>query len=167
MQRAMARLKLIVPITIDIIFLLLYVSFNSFRYATMIMLNLPLALIGGIVGLWVRGKYLSVPASVGFINLFGVAVLNGLVLLSYIDQLKNNAPSAEEAVVRSCMLRLRPILMTATVALFALTPLALATGVAPRTRESPRFIVCTINLISRRFRVSADRHTHITLKGKD
>ena len=92
------------------------------------MLNLPLALIGGIVGLWVTGEYLSVPASVGLINLFGVAVLNGLVLVSYIDQLKNNTPSVEEAVVRGCMLRLRPVLMTAPVALLALTPLALAIG---------------------------------------
>ena len=74
MRRAMSRLKIIIPITIGIMFLLLYVSFNSFRYATLIMLNLPFALIGGIVGLWATGEYLSVPASVGFINLFGVAV---------------------------------------------------------------------------------------------
>jgi cobalt-zinc-cadmium resistance protein CzcA len=141
MQRAMSRLKLIVPITIGIIFLLLYISFNSFRYATMIMLNLPLALIGGIVGLWLTGEYLSVPASVGFINLFGVAVLNGLVLVSYIDQLKNNAPSVEEAVVRGCMLRLRPVLMTATVALLALTPLALATGVGSEVQRPLAVVV--------------------------
>lgn len=141
MQRAMARLKIIVPITIGIIFLLLYVSFNSFRYATLIMLNLPLALIGGIVGLWVTGEYLSVPASVGFINLFGVAVLNGLVLVSYIDQLRNDAPSVKEAVVRGCMLRLRPVLMTATVALLALTPLALATGVGSEVQRPLAVVV--------------------------
>jgi cobalt-zinc-cadmium resistance protein CzcA len=141
MQRAMARLKIIVPITIGIIFLLLYVSFNSFRYATLIMLNLPLALIGGIVGLWVTGEYLSVPASVGFINLFGVAVLNGLVLVSYIDQLRHDAPSAKEAVVRGCMLRLRPVLMTATVALLALAPLALATGVGSEVQRPLAVVV--------------------------
>ncbi len=141
MRRAMSRLKIIVPITIGIIFLFLYVTFNSFRYATMIMLNLPLALIGGIVGLWVTGEYLSVPASVGFINLFGVAVLNGVVLVSYIDQLRNDASSLKEAVVRGCMLRLRPVLMTATVALLALTPLALATGVGSEVQRPLAVVV--------------------------
>lgn len=141
MQRAMARLKIIVPITIGIIFLLLYVSFNSFWYATLIMLNLPLALIGGIIGLWVTGEYLSVPASVGFINLFGVAVLNGLVLVSYIDQLTSDTESAKEAVVRGSMLRLRPVLMTATVALLALTPLALATGVGSEVQRPLAVVV--------------------------
>jgi cobalt-zinc-cadmium resistance protein CzcA len=134
-------LKIIVPITIGIIFLFLYVTFNSFRYATMILLNLPLALIGGIVGLWVTGEYLSVPASVGFINLFGVAVLNGVVLVSYIDQLRNDAPSLKEAIVRGCMLRLRPVLMTATVALLALTPLALATGVGSEVQRPLAVVV--------------------------
>lgn len=141
MRRAMSRLKIIVPITIGIIFLFLYVTFNSFRYATMILLNLPLALIGGIVGLWVTGEYLSVPASVGFINLFGVAVLNGVVLVSYIDQLRNDAPSLKEAVIRGCMLRLRPVLMTATVALLALTPLALATGVGSEVQRPLAVVV--------------------------
>jgi heavy metal efflux system protein len=141
MRRAMSRLKIIVPITIGIIFLLLYVSFNSFRYATMIMLNLPLALIGGIVGLWVTREYLSVPASVGFINLFGIAVLNGIVLVSYIDQLKGESESVKEAVVRGCMLRLRPVLMTATVALLALTPLALATGVGSEVQRPLAVVV--------------------------
>jgi cobalt-zinc-cadmium resistance protein CzcA len=141
MRRAMSRLKIIIPITIGIIFLLLYVSFNSFRYATMIMLNLPLALIGGIVGLWVTGEYLSVPASVGFINLFGIAVLNGIVLVSYIDQLKGESESVKEAVVRGCMLRLRPVLMTATVALLALTPLALATGVGSEVQRPLAVVV--------------------------
>lgn len=141
MQRAMARLKVIVPITIGIIFLLLYVSFNSFRFATLIILNLPLALIGGIVGLWVTGEYLSVPASVGFINLFGIAVLNGLVLVSYIIHLRQDMKSVQEAVIRGCMLRLRPVLMTATVALLALTPLALATGVGSEVQRPLAVVV--------------------------
>ena len=141
MQRAMARLKVIVPITIGIIFLLLYVSFNSFRFATLIILNLPLALIGGIVGLWVTGEYLSVPASVGFINLFGIAVLNGLVLVSYIIHLRQDMKSVQEAVTRGCMLRLRPVLMTATVALLALAPLALATGVGSEVQRPLAVVV--------------------------
>jgi cobalt-zinc-cadmium resistance protein CzcA len=141
MQRAMARLKVIVPITIGIIFLLLYVSFNSFRFATLIILDLPLALIGGIVGLWVTGEYLSVPASVGFINLFGIAVLNGLVLVSYIIHLRQDMKSVQEAVIRGCMLRLRPVLMTATVALLALTPLALATGVGSEVQRPLAVVV--------------------------
>jgi cobalt-zinc-cadmium resistance protein CzcA len=141
MQRAMARLKVIVPITIGIIFLLLYVSFNSFRFATLIILNLPLALIGGIIGLWVTGEYLSVPASVGFINLFGIAVLNGLVLVSYIIQLRQDMKSVQEAVIRGCMLRLRPVLMTATVALLALAPLALATSVGSEVQRPLAVVV--------------------------
>ena len=100
-----------------------------------------MALIGGIIGLWATGEYLSVPASVGFINLFGVAVLNGLVLVSYIYQLKSDTESVKEAVVRGCMLRLRPVLMTATVALLALTPLALATGVGSEVQRPLAVVV--------------------------
>ena len=141
MRRAMSRLKIIVPITIGIMFLLLYVSFNSFRYALLVLLNLPLALIGGIVGLWVTGEYLSVPASVGFINLFGIAVLNGIVLVSYIDHIRQEMDSVKEAVVRGCTLRLRAVLMTATVALLALTPLALATGVGSEVQRPLAVVV--------------------------
>ncbi|HET6678972.1 MAG TPA: CusA/CzcA family heavy metal efflux RND transporter, partial [Nitrospira sp.] len=104
MQRAMARLKIIVPITIGLIFLLLFASFNSARHAALIIMNLPFALIGGIVALWVTGEYLSVPASVGFINLFGVAVLNGIVLVSYINQLRAEGLPDHEAIVRGCLL---------------------------------------------------------------
>jgi len=141
MQRAMARLKIIVPITVAIMFLLLYISFNSLRYATLIIVNLPLALIGGIVGLWVTGEYLSVPASVGFINLFGIAVLNGIVLISYIVDLRKRTGSVHDAVLKGSMLRLRPVLMTATVALLALTPLALATGVGSEVQRPLAVVV--------------------------
>ncbi|MBD0306323.1 MAG: efflux RND transporter permease subunit, partial [Nitrospiraceae bacterium] len=141
MQRAMARLKIIVPITIALIFMLLYTSFNSFRYACLIILNLPLALIGGIVALWITGEYLSVPASVGFINLFGVAVLNGIVLVSYIVGLREKGQSTQEAIVEGCMLRLRPILMTATVALLALIPLAFATGIGSEVQRPLAVVV--------------------------
>jgi cobalt-zinc-cadmium resistance protein CzcA len=127
-RRAMARLLVIVPVTIALIFLLLFGSFNSVRQATLIILNVPFALIGGIVALLVSGQYLSVPASVGFIALFGVAVLNGVVLVTYINQVRAEGVELEEAVIRGTLLRLRPVLMTALVASLGLVPLLLARG---------------------------------------
>ncbi|MCC7262835.1 MAG: efflux RND transporter permease subunit, partial [Candidatus Latescibacteria bacterium] len=127
-QRAMDRLALIVPLTIGLIFFLLFSSFNSLRQAGLIILNLPVALIGGLVGLFISGQYLSVPASVGFIALFGVAVLNGIVLVSYFNKLREEGQSLEEAVLHGCELRLRPVLMTALVAALGLIPLLFATG---------------------------------------
>ena len=147
MERAMARLKIIVPLTVALIFMLLYTSFNSMRNAGLILLNLPLALIGGICALWVTGEYLSVPASVGFINLFGVAVLNGIVLTSYINSLREQGKPLEEAIVDGCMLRLRPILMTAAVTLLALLPLAFATGIGSEVQR-PLAVVVIGGLIS-------------------
>jgi len=127
-QRAMARLSVIVPITIGLIFLLLFSSFNSVRQALLIILNIPFALIGGIVALFLTGQYLSVPASVGFIALFGVAVLNGVVLISYINQLRQEGADTDDAVFRGSLLRLRPVLMTALVASLGLIPLLLSSG---------------------------------------
>jgi heavy metal efflux system protein len=127
-QRAMGRLAVIVPITVGLIFLLLFSMFNSVRQAALIILNVPFALIGGIVVLFVTGQYLSVPASVGFIALFGVAVLNGVVLVSYINQLRAEGMELEEAVTRGSLLRLRPVLMTALVASLGLVPLLLSSG---------------------------------------
>ena len=127
-QRAMKRLAIIVPLTVALIFFLLFSTFNSLRYATMIVLNLPLALIGGVVGLWVSGQYLSVPASVGFIALFGVAVLNGVVLVSYINKLRGDGMALQEAIVTGCERRLRPVLMTDLVAILGLVPMLFATG---------------------------------------
>ncbi|MEW6657305.1 MAG: CusA/CzcA family heavy metal efflux RND transporter [Thermodesulfobacteriota bacterium] len=127
-ERAMRRLMLIVPVTIAVIFLLLFLTFNSVRYAGLIILNLPLALIGGILGLLITGLYLSVPASVGFIALFGVAVLNGVVLVSQINQLRLEGLPLEEAVQEGCNRRLRPVLMTALVAILGLIPLLFASG---------------------------------------
>lgn len=127
-RRAMARLAIIVPVTIGLIFLLLFGSFNSVRQATLIILNVPFALIGGIVALFVTGQYLSVPASVGFIALFGVAVLNGVVLVTYINQVRAEGVELQEAVIRGTLLRLRPVLMTALVASLGLVPLLLAKG---------------------------------------
>ena len=127
-QRAMHRLLLIVPVTLALIYLLLFLTFGSLRYAGLIMLNLPLALIGGIFGLLITGLYLSVPAAVGFIALFGVAVLNGVVLVSQFNQLRQEGLALEEAVRRGCERRLRPVLMTALVAILGLVPLLFATG---------------------------------------
>jgi cobalt-zinc-cadmium resistance protein CzcA len=127
-ERAMQRLLLIVPVTLALVYLLLFLTFGSLRYASLIMLNLPLALIGGILGLLFTGLYLSVPAAVGFIALFGVAVLNGVVLVSQINQLREGGLSIDEAVRQGCERRLRPVLMTALVAILGLTPLLFASG---------------------------------------
>lgn len=127
-QRAMKRLSIIVPMTIALIFLLLFSTFNSLKYAALIILNLPFALIGGIFGLLISGQYLSVPASVGFIALFGVAVLNGVVLVSYINKLREEGLGLEEAIMIGCERRLRPVLMTALVAILGLIPMLFATG---------------------------------------
>src|SRR5215217_2807479 len=147
MQRAMGRLHIIVPITIALIFLLLFASFNSAREAALIILNLPFALIGGIVALWATGEYLSVPASVGFINLFGVAVLNGIVLVSYINQLRAEGMTEETAIVRGCLLRLRPVLMTALVGMLGLIPLALSHGIGSEVQR-PLAVVVIGGLVS-------------------
>ncbi|OGX26287.1 MAG: cytochrome-c peroxidase [Omnitrophica WOR_2 bacterium RIFCSPHIGHO2_02_FULL_48_11] len=127
-QRAMKRLMIIVPITIALIFFLLYLAFNSIKQAVLIIINLPFALIGGIVALFISRMYLSVPASVGFIALFGVAVLNGVVLVSYINQLRREGMALNEAITNGCERRLRPVLMTAAVAILGLVPILFATG---------------------------------------
>lgn len=127
-QRAMKRLTVIVPITIALIYLMLFSSFGSLKQAGLIILNVPFAMIGGILGLAISRQYLSVPASVGFIALFGVAVLNGVVLVSYINSLRRDGMELAEAVTRGTILRLRPVLMTATVAILGLLPLLFSTG---------------------------------------
>ena len=147
MERAMAKLRVIVPITIGLIFFLLYSTFNSLRQATLIILNLPFALIGGVVALWLTKEYLSVPASVGFINLFGVAVLNGIVLVSYMNKLREDGHSLDEAVTSGALLRLRPVLMTALVALLGLVPLAFANGIGSEVQR-PLAIVVIGGLVS-------------------
>jgi len=151
MQRAMARIKIIVPITIAVIFVLLFSSFSSLRQAALIILNLPFALIGGIVALWITGEYLSVPASVGFINLFGVAVLNGIVLVSYMNSLRQQeGKDVREAVLTGCVMRLRPVLMTALVALLGLVPLALSQGIGSEVQR-PLAVVVIGGLVSSTF----------------
>jgi len=128
MERAMGHLKLIVPITIAAIFFLLFLLFNSLRFATLIITVLPFASIGGIIGLFVTGEYLSVPASVGFIALWGMAVLNGVVLVSYIRTLREQGMSLRNAVVRGATQRFRPVMMTATIAMLGLVPFLFSSG---------------------------------------
>jgi len=127
-QEANRRLALMVPVTLLLIFVLLYSSFNSLRSSALILLNIPLALVGGVAALWISGQNLSVPASVGFIALFGVALLNGIVLVTYLNQLLRQGLPMDEVCVRAACLRLRPVLMTASVAALGMTPLLFATG---------------------------------------
>jgi cobalt-zinc-cadmium resistance protein CzcA len=128
LERAMSRLSIIIPITIGAIFFLLFVMFNSVRFAALIITVLPFASIGGVFGLFVTGEYLSVPASVGFITLWGIAVLNGVVLVSYIRGLRDEGMTQREAIIEGATQRFRPVLMTATIALLALVPFLFATG---------------------------------------
>ncbi len=127
-QRAMKKLMIIGPVAIGLILLLLYITFRSIRLSLLVISNLPFALIGGIVALYISGQYLSVPASVGFIVLFGVAVLNGLVLVSRISQLREEGFELQEAIRKGSLDRLRPVLMTASISIFSLIPMLLAGG---------------------------------------
>ncbi|HOI42278.1 MAG TPA: efflux RND transporter permease subunit, partial [Elusimicrobiales bacterium] len=106
----------------------LSMTFNSLRQATLVLLNLPLALAGGITALFISGQYLSVPAAVGFIALFGVAVLNGVVLVTYINQLRAKGMPMDEAIPEGCKRRMRPVLMTALITVASLTPMLFASG---------------------------------------
>ena len=128
LERALGHLKVIVPVTIAAIFFLLFLLFNSLRFAALIITVLPFASIGGIIGLAVTGEYLSVPASVGFIALWGIAVLNGVVLVSYIRKLRDEGLALLEAVVEGAIHRFRPVMMTATVAMLGLIPFLFADG---------------------------------------
>jgi cobalt-zinc-cadmium resistance protein CzcA len=141
MERANARLLIVVPMTIGLIFFLLFWAFRSLRYATLIMVNLPFALIGGVVSLWLSGQYLSVPASIGFIELFGLAVGNGIVLVSYINQLRHEGLKPDEAIIRGCSLRLRPVLMTMMTTLLGLFPLAVAQGIGAEVQRPLAIVV--------------------------
>ncbi|NID14519.1 efflux RND transporter permease subunit [Luteibacter yeojuensis] len=134
-QRALKRLSVIVPATIFFIFILLYTAFRSVRYAGLILANVPFATIGGIVGLFLTGQYLSVPSAIGFIAVFGVAMLNGIVLVSFLNEQQQAGSSVRESVVRGTALRLRPVLMTASVAILGLVPMLLSTGVGAETQR--------------------------------
>ena len=127
-QEANKRLALVVPVTLLVILLLLFMNFNSLKNSFLILLNIPLALVGGVVALWLSGQNFSVPSSVGFIALFGIALLNGTVLVTYLNQLLRDGVSIDEASVRGACLRLRPVLMTAICATLGLIPLLFSTG---------------------------------------
>jgi cobalt-zinc-cadmium resistance protein CzcA len=147
-QRASKRLALVVPIALSIIFLLLYFTFNSALQATLVFCNVPFAVIGGILALKLSGEFLSVPASVGFIALIGIAVLNGVVLISYINGLlAEGNRTIREAVVEGARRRLRPVILTATIAAFGLIPFLFATGPGAEIQK-PLAIVVIGGLIS-------------------
>jgi heavy metal efflux system protein len=146
-QRAAARLGLVVPVAIGLIFVVLFTTFGSARQAVLILGNVPFALVGGIVALWISGEYLSVPASVGFIALLGIAVLNGLVLVSHFNHLHDTGAAIDVVVREGAQRRLRPVLMTATIAALGLVPLLLATGPGSEIQR-PLAIVVIGGLVS-------------------
>ena len=147
MERAMATLAIIVPLTIAAIFFLLFILFRSVKLAGLIILVLPFASIGGLIGLFVSGEYVSVPASVGFIALWGIAVLNGVVLVTCIRRLREDGMDIASAVREGCVQRFRPVMMTATVALLGLVPFLFATGPGSEVQR-PLAIVVIGGLIS-------------------
>jgi len=149
-ERAMQRLLIIVPITLLLIFLLLYMTFNSLKNALLIILNVPFSMVGGIVALFLSRQYLSVPASVGFIALFGLAVLNGIVLVSYFNQLRQEGASLDDAIRKGAELRLRPVLMTASVTMLGLVPLLFSSGTGSEIQR-PLAIVVVGGLITSTF----------------
>ena len=134
-QRAMARLSIIVPVVLALIFLLLYLTFGSMKEAFLIIMNVPLALIGGVFGLYLMKEYLSVPAAVGFIALFGIAVQNGVVLVSYINQLRQQGMQTREVIAAGALQRLRPVLMTAMTTVLGLLPLLLSRGIGSEVQR--------------------------------
>ncbi|MBK8637721.1 MAG: efflux RND transporter permease subunit [Chromatiaceae bacterium] len=146
-QRAAARLMVVVPVALALIFFLLFSTFRSVRQALLVLSNIPLAMIGGIFGLFIAGEYLSVPASVGFIALLGIAVLNGVVMVTYFNQLLARGLPVAEVVVEGARRRLRPVLMTASIAAFGLVPMLFATGPGSEVQR-PLAIVVIGGLVS-------------------
>ncbi|NBB81386.1 MAG: MMPL family transporter, partial [Verrucomicrobia bacterium] len=146
-QQANRRLAVVVPVTLALIALLLYMSFGSAKNTALILLNIPLALVGGIVGLWLAGENLSVPSSIGFIALFGIALGNGMVLVTYLNQLYREGLPIDEASIKAACLRVRPVLMTAGTTLLGLLPLLLATGTGSEVQR-PLAVVVIGGLVS-------------------
>ena len=135
------------PVALGLIFLLLFATFGSLRQALLVLANIPFALVGGVVALAVTGEYLSVPASVGFIALMGIAVLNGLVMISYFNQLRARGQTLDDVVREGAVRRLRPVLMTASITAFGLVPLLFATGPGSEIQK-PLAIVVIGGLVS-------------------
>ncbi|HEY6095143.1 MAG TPA: CusA/CzcA family heavy metal efflux RND transporter [Gallionellaceae bacterium] len=146
-QRAAARLAVVVPVSLGLIFALLFATFGSVRQAALVLSNIPFALIGGVFALWISGEYMSVPASVGFIALLGIAVLNGVVMVSYFNQLHNEGMDITRVVFEGAKRRLRPVLMTASITAFGLLPLLFAHGPGSEIQK-PLAIVVTGGLVS-------------------
>jgi cobalt-zinc-cadmium resistance protein CzcA len=140
-QRAMARLRLMVPVALVLIFILLYLNFRATRPVFLILANIPLALVGGVFGLKVFGMYLSVSASVGFIALFGIAILNGLVMVEFFRNLEGDGMPRREAVLHGAELRLRPVLMTAATTALGLLPMVWASGVGSEVQRPLAVVV--------------------------
>ncbi|MDD5053513.1 MAG: efflux RND transporter permease subunit [Sulfuricurvum sp.] len=140
-QRAAAKLMTVIPISIGVIFLILFFTFRSVSMTLLILLNIPFAVTGGIITLYFSGEYLSVPASVGFIALFGIAVLNGVVMVSYFNTLLKNGYSIDDTVRFGAERRLRPVLMTAFIAALGLLPLLFATGVGSEVQKPLAIVV--------------------------
>lgn len=140
-QRAMARLKVMVPVAMLLIFILLYLNFHAVRPVILILVNIPLALVGGVIGLKLSGLYLSVSASVGFIALFGIAILNGLVMIEFFANLEREGRSRREAILEGAELRLRPVLMTAATTALGLLPLVWAQGVGSEVQKPLAVVV--------------------------
>jgi cobalt-zinc-cadmium resistance protein CzcA len=149
-QRAAATLSIVVPVSLGLIFLLLFSTFGSVRQATLVLSNIPLAMVGGVFALWLSGEYLSVPASVGFIALLGIAVLNGVVMVSYFNQLLATGMDIAKVVLIGSARRLRPVLMTASIAAFGLIPLLFATGPGSEIQR-PLAVVVIGGLVSSTF----------------
>ena len=141
MQRAMETLSVIVPITLTAIFFLLFMLFNSVKLAGLIYLVLPFASVGGVVGLFVSGQYLSVPASVGFIAVWGTSILNGVVLISFVRELREKGFSVEESVRKACEQRFRPVMMTAATTVLGLAPFLAATGLGSEVQKPLAIVV--------------------------
>jgi cobalt-zinc-cadmium resistance protein CzcA len=129
LDRARKHFGFLIPVTIGIIFILLFVGFGSFKEASVVLLTVPFSMIGSLLALWIRGMHLSVSAGVGLTSLFGVAVMHGVIMVSYIQHLRKEGMVTENAIIQGASLRLRPILMTASVAILGLFPASMATGI--------------------------------------
>ncbi|MGY8825968.1 MAG: efflux RND transporter permease subunit [Candidatus Latescibacterota bacterium] len=140
-QEANSRLVVVVPVTLFIVFLLLFSNFNSLKNALLILLNIPLALVGGVFALWLAGENLSVPASVGFIALFGIALENGMVLVTYLNQLVRGGMAVDKASIEGASLRLRPVLMTAITSALGLLPLLFSSGTGSEVQRPLALVV--------------------------
>jgi cobalt-zinc-cadmium resistance protein CzcA len=140
-QRAMTNLLIVVPVALTLVLIILFTTFRSLSKAGLILANIPFAVMGGVIALFISGAYLSVPASVGFIALLGVAVLNGVVMISYFEQIQFAVPELQKRIITGSVRRLRPVLMTATTAMFGLAPLVFATGPGAEVQKPLAIVV--------------------------